>query len=735
MGKYKKQLYKTFLISSITLVSIIAFVMSLNFFTKQKNQYINTIQQTSITRANNSDFAMNIIAKNLSEFTSLPELRDWATTTDSKAYYYNSLMIYKNLRTLSSNLSLLDYTMSATILDDSSSVISREGTSEKSVFFKDETTLDHGQIEYIFEYFKYNATPLTLTSHKDNQVEDIYYMVKQKYEDSAVIFIVKIPFRTLFGIDHNQSFAVHDGNRITILNGVNDSKKGLIEHLISNFTRTDNFINPSYFEDLLIFSSDLNTVGWRISYIYDNLSLDFTQILLYFIGPLLFLIILALFITRLATERLYRPIKEVISQIEPIDDDKDDTGKPLDEFELLKQNTNRLSTLSKQLQNTLQENNLLVSQKFYRGLLLGNDVDPTLHKEFKAQDKDYCVAVIEFQHSNDAFKNDEAFFYKNNLYSKSLEFEHLQYINISPDQCALIIQTDALDHAKHVISDIIDTVSDFINVKVSISDVRYGIDEINASFIEALKILEYKHLYVNYEFLTMNEVADLVDNTYYYPLLTENRLIQNIVEGNEDAIEIFDNLIRENIQHRNLGSYTLKNFIFVLIGTLNRVFQELKTTPEEFLGEDIDFEELYNSWGNVTIINQMKQIIGGVIEKVNSQKESLDDTLLNDMMEYIFENYSDDIMLNDMASEFNISPKYCSALFKRLSDDTFRNFLNKYRVDKAKEFLEEDPHLKISDLSTMVGFNSSSNFIRVFGKYAGLTPKAFADQIINLNNQ
>ena len=706
--------------------------MSLNFFTKQKNQYINTIQQTSITRANNSDFAINIITKNLAEFTSMPELREWATTKDSKLYYYNSLRIYNNLRSLSTNLLLLNYEMSAMILDDSTFVISQDGTSKKDTFFKDETSLNKEQVDYIFDYFNENSMPLTLSSYKDNQIDDIYYMVKQSYDDSAVICMVKIPFRTLFGKDYNQPFVMHDGNKIVALNQIDDSQDTFMAYLISNFERTDNFINPSYFEDSLVFSSDLNTVGWMISYIYDDISLDFTKILLYFISPLLFLIILALLISKLATERLYRPIKEVISQITPADDG---IPKTLDEFELLKQNTSRLSTLSQQLQTTLQENNLLVSQKFYRGLLFGSDVDPTLHKQFKAKDKNYCVTIIEFQHSSDAFKNDEAFFYKNNIYSKSLEYEGLQYINISPDQCALIIQTNVLGEARQVISTIIDTVSDFIDVKVSISDIRHGIDQINTSFNEALKILEYKHLYVNYEFLTMNEVADLVDNTYYYPLLTENRLIQSVVEGNEDAIEIFDNLIRENIQHRNLGSYTLKNFIFVLIGTLNRVFQELKTTPEEFLGEDIDFEQLYNAWDNVNIINQMKQIINSILEKVNSQKECMDDTLLNDMREYIFQNYSDDIMLNDMASEFNISSKYCSALFKRLSDDTFRNFLNKYRVDKAKEFLEEDPSLKISDLSTMVGFNSSSNFIRVFGKYTGLTPKAFADQIVNFNKK
>lgn len=731
MGKYKKRLYKTLFILSITLVSIMSLIVSLNFFTRQKNQFINTIQQTSVTKANNSDFAINVITKNLSEFTRTPELKEWVTTKNSSTYYYNSLRIYTNLKKLSTNLSLIDYDMAVTILDDSSSVISQVGTFTKDIYFETETSLTSDQVDYIFHYFKYNSAPLTLPSYKDDKLDSIYYMVKQSYDDSAMLFLVKIPYKTLFGKDYDQSFMIHDGHKVIGVNNINDSQEELTEYLVSNLEQVDNITTPYYLQDLIVFSYSLNETGWKIAYVYENISLDFTKILIYFIIPLLFLITLALLISKLITEILYKPIKEIILELQPEATD----NKILDEFELLKQNTSKLSILSTQLQNTLKENDLLVSQKFYRGLLLGNDVDPILHKQFKTNDKDYCAAIIEFQYRNDTFTNDEIFFYKNNISSKSLEYKNLQYINISHDQCAMIVQTNTLDDAKYRISEVIDTVNEFINIKVSISDIRYGIDNINTCFNEALKILEYKHLYVNNEIITMNEVSDLVDSTYYYPLLTENRLIQNIIEGNQEAIEIFDNLIRENIQHRNLGSYTLKNFIFVLIGTLNRVFQELKTTPEEFLDENIDFEKLYNSWNNVNIINQMKQVITSILEKVNTQNENIDDTLLNDMRQYIFENYSDDIMLNDMASEFNISPKYCSALFKRLSDDNFRNFLNKYRVDKAKEFLEADPELKISDLSTMVGFNSSSNFIRVFGKYVGLTPKAFADQIISLNNK
>ena len=86
-------------------------------------------------------------------------------------------------------------------------------------------------------------------------------------------------------------------------------------------------------------------------------------------------------------------------------------------------------------------------------------------------------------------------------------------------------------------------------------------------------------------------------------------------------------------------------------------------------------------------------------------------------------------MLNDKADELGISEKYCSNLYKKISDDNFKNFLNKYRIERAKEIIMKNNNIKITDLSTMVGFNSSNTFIRVFSKYTGTTPKTFANQL------
>ncbi|WP_303192359.1 helix-turn-helix transcriptional regulator [Hungatella hathewayi] len=244
-----------------------------------------------------------------------------------------------------------------------------------------------------------------------------------------------------------------------------------------------------------------------------------------------------------------------------------------------------------------------------------------------------------------------------------------------------------------------------------------------------MRILEYKHVYGHANILTFEQIRSVDAVTYSYPLSMENRLVHCIVEGKEEALQIFDQLIRTNLADKTLSIESIQSFVYVLIGTLGRVFQELKTSPEALLKEDLNFKYLYEHWNDSVTITTLRHAIQDILTAVNCRGETNDEKLLNEMIHYIHTNYTDDIMLNDMADQFNISPKYCGILFKQLSGQNFKDYLNRYRIEKAKELLQQKPGIKIAEVSLMVGFNSANSFIRVFGKYTGVTPKAYMESL------
>jgi two-component system, response regulator YesN len=65
-----------------------------------------------------------------------------------------------------------------------------------------------------------------------------------------------------------------------------------------------------------------------------------------------------------------------------------------------------------------------------------------------------------------------------------------------------------------------------------------------------------------------------------------------------------------------------------------------------------------------------------------------------------------------------------SKIFRCEHNMTFREFLLRYRIERAKEFLQ-NPRLTSTDISGLVGFSDASSFTRLFKRYIGLTPSMY----------
>lgn len=98
---------------------------------------------------------------------------------------------------------------------------------------------------------------------------------------------------------------------------------------------------------------------------------------------------------------------------------------------------------------------------------------------------------------------------------------------------------------------------------------------------------------------------------------------------------------------------------------------------------------------------------------------------------YLEEHFSEEIVLDDLAIYFGVTPAYCSKLIKDVTDDNFSKLLVRKRIKKAKEFLRET-EMRIYEIAESTGYNDVKYFNRVFKKETGATPiqyrKAFENQ-------
>jgi len=204
----------------------------------------------------------------------------------------------------------------------------------------------------------------------------------------------------------------------------------------------------------------------------------------------------------------------------------------------------------------------------------------------------------------------------------------------------------------------------------------------------------------------------------------------------------YDNLLQN--KHSNLEKahiLWLRALVagFLIVIVLEAVLASAKIITFEFVVySSIGLTGYYMTFVLVNLLVFTAIRSFGMFEQVveeDSAKKSMDEYLLNpdtaDKIDSLIKQgqlYMDpDITLDSLAESLEIMPRDLSLLINRHFGINFYTFINRYRIDKAKNMLK-DPAKKdrtITDIYLAVGFNSKSVFYTFFKKFTGVTPTKF----------
>lgn len=88
---------------------------------------------------------------------------------------------------------------------------------------------------------------------------------------------------------------------------------------------------------------------------------------------------------------------------------------------------------------------------------------------------------------------------------------------------------------------------------------------------------------------------------------------------------------------------------------------------------------------------------------------------------FIHENYPQDISLSSAAGLLHLSPTHLSRLFKEELEISFVDYLNRYRIERARELIRNtDADLK--SIAEQTGFRNYNYFLRIYKQKTGRTP-------------
>lgn len=102
---------------------------------------------------------------------------------------------------------------------------------------------------------------------------------------------------------------------------------------------------------------------------------------------------------------------------------------------------------------------------------------------------------------------------------------------------------------------------------------------------------------------------------------------------------------------------------------------------------------------------------------------------LSPALEYIYEHYHELISLEDLAAQLSVTEQYTCTLFKQTLGFRPMEYVNKFRIGKARRLLTDEPELSIAEIALRVGYEDLSYFIKMFKRYHGTTPRKYREQM------
>ena len=166
--------------------------------------------------------------------------------------------------------------------------------------------------------------------------------------------------------------------------------------------------------------------------------------------------------------------------------------------------------------------------------------------------------------------------------------------------------------------------------------------------------------------------------------------------------------------------------------------QEFKKTTRELInyGVETDLKRLEEAYFQTRVLKKKQyeavvrlltifaQHLASLSNQLMVSAEQVESPIVSRAKIYITEHQDEEVSLRQVAASVNTSAFYFCKMFKQATGLTFTDYLARMRIEKVKNLLL-NPHKRISEVAYETGFQSLSQFNRVFRRVTGLAPTAW----------
>ena len=202
----------------------------------------------------------------------------------------------------------------------------------------------------------------------------------------------------------------------------------------------------------------------------------------------------------------------------------------------------------------------------------------------------------------------------------------------------------------------------------------------------------------------------------------ENDLkVVDIAICNDDLIglrEILNRIL--SMEYITESGLNVRTVYFLVANTVILTFNRLSAA---IMTDKVDELLSEKTLRNMESIDELAEYVYNTVFDVLVQQKQYKGTQMTVMkiINYVDSNFDKDLSVKQLSLQFGFSPNYLSQIFKKATEENFATYLNKLRIRKACELLQNS-NIKIYEVGRMVGYKDSQYFYRVFKKYVRQTP-------------
>lgn len=176
-----------------------------------------------------------------------------------------------------------------------------------------------------------------------------------------------------------------------------------------------------------------------------------------------------------------------------------------------------------------------------------------------------------------------------------------------------------------------------------------------------------------------------------------------------ESDKIFVSYIQRIINRSLVLPFSLSEEICAKIKEIHYIFDKA----------DFGFEFIIKSYLNHIFYQLIKNA-----KKAAVPVQNIKSNIIKGVIDYMKENYSKTISLQELAEQANTSKEYLCRIFNEITGISPIVYLNRYRIQRSTVLLP-DSNRSISDIAISCGFNNSSYYNKLFMRHMGCTPTEF----------